>query len=70
MRERVVSLGGNLTIKSAPGTGTSIKVKLPPATGEKTVHSESRQQKDRTQQDAWIQGFNSFPNAYCRLAER
>jgi PAS domain S-box-containing protein len=40
MRERVASLGGSLTITSAPGTGTSVMVELPLATGEKTVRSE------------------------------
>jgi len=40
MRERVASLGGSLTITSAPGTGTSVTVELPLATGEKTVRSE------------------------------
>ena len=40
MRERVASLGGSLTITSAPGTGTSVAVELPLATGEKTVRSE------------------------------
>jgi signal transduction histidine kinase len=40
MRERVASLGGSLTITSAPGTGTSVTVELPLAAGEKTVRSE------------------------------
>jgi len=40
MRERVASLGGSLTITSAPAAGTSITVELPLAMGEKTVRSE------------------------------
>jgi PAS domain S-box-containing protein len=40
IRERVASLGGSLTITSAPAAGTSVAVELPLATEEKTVRSE------------------------------
>jgi signal transduction histidine kinase len=29
MRERARALGGNLTVESAPGEGTTVEVKLP-----------------------------------------